>query len=351
MSQDTGEQKNLPPSDRKLEKAREKGDFDRSQDVTTAVVIIGLMLLFFFGRGYFAERFDRLFDTAAAAAMSGETRSIDGFEAMWRAVIEILAPVMAVATAATFIGAIMANRGMVVSIHPVLPNLSRINPVEGFKKLFSLRNLIEFIKSFVKTGLFLGACVFILWAALDSVMRTPLCRDGCVGVMAWAILTPLFAVAALFFIVSALLDAPLQTWLFRRDKRMTHTEYKRERKEQYGDPIIRGYLRRMRREMVTGTGGGDVGPGVAFVVADGADGAVLMTYDAKGDGVPIVRRKAKGRRAAAMLDDADARRRPIIQDAPLAQVLLTDTPVGRTPAKAHFNQLARLMIRAGVIGG
>lgn len=351
MSRESGEEKSLPPSDKKLEKAREKGDFAKSQDIVSAFVVIALLLLFAFAGGWFAERFDRLFDIAEAAIRAPESVRANGWEAVWSAAFEIVAPVVGVATAATFLGALVANRGLVVAFDPIMPNLDRINPIAGFLRLFSARNGVEIVKALIKTTLFLGACALIFWSSVQAVLRTPLCDSECAPAMAWLILAPLAAIAAAFFLISALLDAPLQTWLFRRDKRMTHTELKRERKEQYGDPIVRAELRKLRRELLREGGAREGGGrGLRFVIADGAALALRFTYDRAGEGVPILRAQAQGPRAAAMVLETQAHDEVVIQDAVLARSLAAEGRVGRPPPKRHFDALARVMIRSGILG-
>lgn len=350
MSQQSGEEKSLPPSDRKLEKAREKGDFAKSPDVVSAFIVISLLLLFAFGAGWFAERFDRLFDFAEAAIRARDSMRAHGWRAVWTAAFEIVAPVVGVSAAATFLGALVANRGFVVAIDPIMPKLDRINPVAGFLRLFSVRNAVEIVKALIKTTLFLGACALIFWWSVQAVIRTPLCDAECAPAMAWLILAPLAAIAAAFFLVSALLDAPLQTWLFRRDQRMTHTELKRERKEQYGDPIVRGQLRRLRRELLQGGGGPGGGRGVSFVIADGAALALRFTYDRLGEGVPILRGVARGASAATVVLETTVADQVVIQDPVLARSLAADGRVGAPPPKRHFDALARVMIRSGILG-
>ncbi len=346
---DSGEEKSLPPSDKKLRDARKKGDFAKSVDAVSAAVVISLLLLFSFASDYFAARFNKLFIIAGDAAQSGVKLSGRAMEAVWGVTAEIVLPVFGVATAATFLGALIANRGLVVSTHPISPDMNKINPVQGFKKLFSLRNLIEFLKSMIKTAIFFGVCAFLVWVVLGLIMRTPLCEEGCVPLMIWRIVTPLFAAAALIFIVSALLDGPLQDWIFRREKRMTHTEMKRERKEQYGDPQVRGELKRVRREMLAGAG--RPGSGVRFTIADGGHLAVTLSYDARGAGVPIVDAKHVGDRAALALEAASLARETIVNNPTLAHALNAEARLGKPPPKHFFDELARIMIRAGLLGG
>lgn len=355
---DQSEEKSLPPSDRKLEKAREKGDFAKSQDIVAASVFIAMCLLFGFGAGYFLERFGLLFEEAASAAARGGFSGDEALNRVLGHMIAILTPVFAVSTFAIFLGAIIANRGVVVAVQPILPDIGRINPVKGFQQLFSLKNFIEFLKSLLKTAVFFAVCVFILWLIGPLLVRLPLCAEGCVPLMIWRILTPVIAAAIILFLISAILDAPLQNWLFRRDKRMTYTEQKRERKEQYGDPIVRGQMKRLRRELAArgaAGGGGAVGgeargSGVRFVVADGGYMAATLHYDPRVEGVPVLIAKASGMRAAAMLDAASIKRWPILNEPALAEALVAEGRAGEPAPKALFNSLARAMIRAGLLG-
>lgn len=103
-----------------------------------------------------------------------------------------------------------------------------------------MRNVVEFGKILFKVTL-LGSVLFLVlryW--LQAMFYVPNCGEACAVPVLLAAIKPILAVAALVFIVLGIMDVSIQRWLFLRDMRMTKTEYKRERKDLEGDPLIAG---------------------------------------------------------------------------------------------------------------
>ncbi|NVL27301.1 translocation protein in type III secretion system, RhcU, partial [Pseudomonas syringae pv. actinidiae] len=164
-------------------------------------------------------------------------------------VIGITLPVVAVTVGAVILTNIVTMRGVVFSVEPIQPDIKRINPGEGFKRIFAMRNLIEFLKGLVKVVL-LGLAFYVVGRqALQALMESSRCGEGCIESTFYLVLKPLvFTVLAAFLLVGAV-DVLMQRWLFGREMKMSHSEQKRERKDVDGDPMIKRERQRQRREM------------------------------------------------------------------------------------------------------
>lgn len=350
--QQTSEEKSLPPSDRKLRKARKKGQISKSQDMIAASTMVILTLYLLFAWPSIIEQFARIFDASGKAAATGGSAGWKGaIGETLDAMASIIMPIYFLAFIAIVLGSIISNKGMVFSFHPIKPDIKRIHPVEGFKRIFSVRNFIEFIKAFIKSTFLIAALGFAAWYGLSAVLRIPYCGSSCVGEALTVVVVPLIILALLMFVFAALMDSPIQKWLFNRDMKMTHSEYKREQKEIHGDPLIRSARNRIRRDVVAGT----AGPASSMlksrnptlVICAGNEIAVALRYVAGETPAPIVVGKGTGARAKQLIELALNLRVRVENDSVLAQELLSRAKMDGFIPQSFFRSVARLLNQSG----
>src|SRR5471030_975997 len=145
---DTSEEKSQPATDKKLKDARKKGQVAKSQDLTSGMVILFCTLCI----SIVAPK---------AEAQVPALIYIEPFSTAWPRVLgtaeqlllNITLPVMAVTLGSVILTNLVTMKGVVFSGHPIKPDFKRINPAEGFKRIFAMRNFVEFIKGLVKVFL------------------------------------------------------------------------------------------------------------------------------------------------------------------------------------------------------
>ncbi|WP_122744581.1 EscU/YscU/HrcU family type III secretion system export apparatus switch protein [Pseudomonas viridiflava] len=247
---DNSEEKSQPATDKKLRDARKKGQVAKSQDLVSGVVILLCTLCIAVLLPKARAQVEALIDLTANIY-------IEPFADVWprlldhaeQIVLGITLPVVAVTVAAVILTNIVTMRGVVFSVEPVKPDIKRIHPGEGFKRIFAMRNLIEFLKGLVKVLLLALAFYIVGRQALQALMESSRCGAGCIESTFYLVLKPLvFTVLAAFLLVGAV-DVLMQRWLFGRDMKMSRSEQKRERKDVDGDPLIKRGRQRQRREM------------------------------------------------------------------------------------------------------
>ncbi len=257
---DSSEEKSLPATEHKLKEQRKKGQVAQGRDMIVAASFIVCVLYLILAWGAIQERFAHIFDQMALAAAveedAGPLYWPSAVSSVWTDVAAIVAPLLLLPLLAAFVGSIIAHKGILFAAEPLKPASSKIDPVKGFKRIFSVRNLIEFVKSLIKSLLIIGVTGLAGWWALPAAMQTPLCGASCIGLALSKALIPIAVASIAFFALNALFDTGIQKWLFLREMRMTHTEMKRENKEMYGDPMIMMRRREMRYEGVMGESGG-----------------------------------------------------------------------------------------------
>ena len=352
--QDTSEEKSLPASEKKLQDARKKAQIATSRDMISAALFVILLLYVLLAWPYILSRFSAMFGAAAKAAIAGGRGAwIGATRETWSAMSDIVTPLMVLSILAIVLGALISNRGVVISFHPIKPDLSRIHPVQGFKKLFSIRNFVEFVKALVKSMLLLTALGLLAYSAMRMVMRLPICGSDCVGPGFRAAVLPMLAAALGLFILAAMIDMLLQRWLFMRDMRMTHTEAKRERKEMFGDPTVRGQRQTLRRELAYGDAPARKSlksREPTLVICASITQAVGLRY-VRGETVaPVVIAKANTAEAVrALIESALGRRAPVVTEPELAATILRGARLDEFAPEAAFRDLARVLNQTGAV--
>lgn len=349
MSDETSEEKSLPPSEKKLRDAREKGQVDKSADMDTAIVMLGCTL-------YIA---------ISATAIEGRVRDLinlttrlyhEPFDTLWprlmalgtEVVLLSVLPLVVITIIAVVLTNIVVMRGLLFSADPVIPKFEHINPVEGFKRVFSVRGVVEFIKSLIKVVALAVALIVVYRLGLQSLMEAPRCGLGCLEGIFLALLKPLVITALVAFVAVGAIDVMMQRWLFRRDQRMTETELKRERKDMDGDPEIKRERQKQRRNMQALSS--QVGLQHASLMIGAADDWLVGIRYVRGETpVPVITCKANPERSTELLQAAAERHIPVVGNRELALRIARRAGNGDPVPDDAFQPVADALVAVGLI--
>ena len=348
MKDSDSEQKSLPASDKKLRDGRKKGQVPSSRDLISGIALLGMIVYLLMTwkvlRGHVIELIDLV---ARAPTKTYDIAWREAIDATANVIWLALVPAVAVVVLTSVIAGMIGTLGPVFSFETIKPKFDHINPAQGLKRLFSMRNAVEFLKSGVKV-LVLGSVLFVVLRVwLQSLFHAPNCGENCIVPLLFTALTPIVAVAALAFILIGILDTGLQRWLFLRDMRMTKTEHKRERKDIEGDPLILGERKRERTRQSTMPS--RLGLSQANVIVTG-DGCVAgLRYVPKEVAIPVVVLKSRADPDPIMHDKITEQNLPIIRDDELARVLVEDHKLGEFVRQEHFPKIAQILVQAKLV--
>lgn len=349
MSRDTGEEKKLPPSRKKLRDAREKGQVARGQDMVTATTTLAALAYLWLRREGIEDRLARALTLPAEMVDRPFLQAAQTLAAgLVRLGAEIVLPLAALVIAVGVVANVLVAGGPVFAIEPVLPRGDKINPANGLKRVFSLRSLLEILKSVVKAACLFLAVGLTVYAGLGLLVQASSCGVPCLGLAFDGVMKPLLLAAVGVLLAAGVVDVGLQRWLFRRELRMTETESKRERKETEGDPLIRSARRRRHRELADGT----VRVGMrhaTLLVVDRAGTAAALRYVRGETPVPLLVAKGRGARALGLFEEAAERALPLHEDPFLAEALARRTAPGTFVPQDLFDSVATALTRAGAV--
>lgn len=339
------EEKNLPASQRKLRKAREEGEVASSADFVTALGFTAGLIYLFVNWPKVVTAFSSAFRVALDRSGSGPqgsmVQSLVGVLAMTG---DFIVPMMVIVASAALAGHLIHKKGFVFSMAPVTPKFSRIDPAAGFKRIFSMRNGLEFLISVGRIIVWLTIAAALIWFALPDVLTISECGQACIGGVAWALTKKILIVAVILLILFGVLDLPLQIFLFLRDQRMSRSEFKREFKEQEGSPEMAGARKEQHRQMASGSGSRS-----ATLIVMSSHEVVALQYDPVSQPIPIVLAKAAGRAADPIMKAAELGKVPVELDPRLARELFRVGIGGIVPEK-EFNAVAMALVRHGTAG-
>lgn len=263
---------------------------------------------------------------AVASDHDGAQEQLTQFVTMWqRVAMKGLLPALGAAMVTGLLTSMAQTRGM-FSLKPLSPSLDKLSPVNGFKRLFSVRGVVEAAKGLLKVMVILGAAAWALWARHEDITRL----SDCSTLDAASLTTDLcfyviIRIATLLFVIGVA-DYAYQYWEFERSLRMSRDELIQEYKRMEGDPQLRARRRAIRKNLLQQGISGEI-KDATVVVVNPTHIAVALAYK---PGMAAPRVVAKGRHIMAQHIVRIARRNgtPIIQDVQLARALYKMTAVG-----------------------
>ncbi len=347
-------EKSEEPTSKRREEARKKGQFPKSREMIPVATLIAIAVTLKFGGGELMERLARC--VAGFFTAAGNTSQV-GSEDLMRLSFEtglLFAPVMLPMFAGILffgLGTGFLQTGFVLASEPVRFDISRVSPIKGFKRLFSLTAVADSMKAILfilGVGCVGGVFIYNELPALISL--TTLAAGDMVGyatqdasaLSAWILATMAILTG---------LDFLFQRWHTEKQLRMSRHEVKEEMREQEGDPLLKSHLKSMRqrmsrRRMMSEVAKADV------VITNPTHLAVALRYRAEEMGAPRVLGKGAGFIAEKIREVARSRGIPIVENKPLARMLYQQAEIDREIPETLFRAVAGVLayvyrLRAG----
>lgn len=345
-----GGEKTEQPTQKKLNDARKEGQVAKSKEITNAFELLAFFLMiyiwvqymgtFFVGNMYeiYSQipEYIKMYD----GRIQDQTFNVLFVKALSR-ILLIMAPFLLVGYLVCFITNLLQVKWRPTT-KPLKPKFSKLNPVNGFKRFFSLNSLVELAKSILKIGL-VG---YVVYSYLKKNMP-PLYQFYDLslnqGIMQVGMLVVKLGIRiSLFYMIIAILDYVYQKWKFNNDQKMTKQEVKDEFKNQEGDPQIKGKQRQKmqeasRRRMMQQLPEADV------VITNPTHFAVAIKYDQSLYDAPYVIAKGADYLAQKIKETAKENHIEIVENKPLARMLYANVDVGAVVPPELYQAVAEVL--------
>ena len=339
-----GQEKTEQPTAKRLDEAKKKGQIARSRELNTmAVTLVGVVaLVLMSGRlgsglkevmtqGFVLER-SEIFEVNAIFVhlKAAVLQTLMGLAPFF-----LLMILVAVASS-------VALGGLSFSAEALTPKLSKLNPIKGLQRIFSLKGLMELMKAMAKFGLIGGATLLLLWVTLpDYQLLHEMDLSQAVrhlgGLIGWSIIL----ITSTLILVAAI-DVPFQLWEHKRQLKMTRQEVRDEMKETDGRPEIKGKIRQLQREMAQRRMMEEV-PKADVIVTNPSHYAVALRYDSDSMQAPIL--VAKGADLVAMNIRKIGRGAevPVVESPMLARAIYFHTELNEAIPAGLYLAVAKLL--------
>ena len=332
------------PTPKRLEEARKNGQVPRSPELNTAaVVLIAGTGLHFMGRSLGSTLFEMM---RAGLALSreqalDESRAVGAFAASALHAMMACAPILGLTLVAALL-APMAIGGWNLSFGVLAPDFSRLSPLAGFGRMFSVRGLVELAKAFAKFGLIACVASLFLWFKRAELLElggeaTGTAIGHAITLSGQALLTLAGSLALI-----AAIDVPWQLFQHMKQLRMTRQEVRDEMKESDGNPEIKGKIRQMQQDMAKRRMMSEV-PKADVVITNPTHFAVALRYDEKRMRAPIVVAKGADDVAAHIRKIAAEHRVPLFEAPPLARALFRSVDLNREVPATLYVAVAQVL--------
>lgn len=343
MAEDDRGERTEQATDARREEFRRQGQVAHTRELSGAVLFFASAAAIWALGKFFFQHIAEVFTKSMGPDMvetlrSGHPTEILQFAGAKAALLSI--PVVAVAGILGAASSILQTGFMQVE-DAMSPDFNRLNPIEGFKRIFSLRGLVEGLKSFLK----LVALAVVLWMLLRSeVARIPglvsSSPSEIVMYLGTVTVKLLFGVGLVLTVLAAA-DYFFQRWDLERRMMMTKQEIKEEMRQREGDPAIKARIRRVQREMANRRMM-DAVPKADVVVTNPTHIAVVLKY---GENLPAPQLVAKGADLVAERIKEIAREHniPIVENKPLARTIYKTLKLGQVIPRELFVAVAEVL--------
>lgn len=319
-SKDQGADKTEKPTPKRIRDARKEGNVSKSRELTATVLTLGWLVGGWLLMGFMYARLQELFEQSLKAMQLPFRQALLETSAIaFQTLLWLSLPLLGLAV---FLGLIVEflQVGPIATMKKLTPDLDKLNPVEGIKKMFSLDNLVELVKSILKSVALIGIGWYVLWKMMPDLLLLPYGAPAQMGSAIWHALTRITLwTIVVFFFVSAL-DVWYQKFSYTKQLRMSRRDIRQEVKENEGDPYIKSRRRQLHQEwaqqnMLSAVRGSSV------VVTNPTHIAVALQYELGVTDLPVVVAKGEGDLAEQIKRAAEEAGVPILQNIPLARSL------------------------------
>lgn len=345
-----GGDKTEEPTAKKLDDARKDGQVAKSKEIGNCLGLFVFFLVLRFMAGSISNRFIDCFGSVYSAIPSVTVypsgnmpvRALDAlFKNSLITILVIVLPMMVIGYIVAFAGDLIQVKWRPTA-KPLQPKLSKIDPLKGFKRIFSINSVVELIKSLLKIGLAIPIVYFYIRdkeSLIFILYDMPLIQA--IVLIGTTIIDLGIRISAVYIIIAAA-DFGYQKWKFHKDMMMTKQEVKDEYKNSEGDPQVKGKIKRRmmeasRRRMMQKLPEADV------VITNPTHYAVAIKYEPTERDAPYVIAKGEQYLAQRIKEIAKEHGVEIVENKPVARALYHNVEIGESVPPELYQAVAEIL--------
>lgn len=356
MSDDSSGEKTEPATPRKRQEARSRGQVAKSQDLSTALLLLIAFCTFYYLSGSLLSSMSGIVTRSFLAVGDGRL-TVENVIAVGSGGIAHVGTMLVPILAIFFVAAIVINLlqvGWTLSSHPLIPKPEKLSPIKGLQRIVSIRGLVR-----LGFGIFKLVVVgTVLWWGFADILEP----QSSSNLLAFLELEPIKsfelgslamfkvgAQASVALLILAILDYSFQRWQMSQDLRMTKQEVREEHKNMDGDPKLKDKRRRMAQQLALQRMMHDV-PQADVVITNPTHYSCAIRYDRESSSAPILLAKGVDYLAFRIRDLARKSDIPIVEEPPLARSLYGSTEIGEEVPPELYSEVARVLAYVYQVG-
>jgi flagellar biosynthetic protein FlhB len=345
VAEDTDQSsKTEEPTSRRLDEARKHGDVAKSADLASWASLAGTTGAVAIAGGWACQDLSRRLLPFLASAGDVELEHGGAVE-VFRQAVNAAAPILILTLGAGVVFGVAGNvlqHGFLWTTEKMKPDLSKVSPIEGFKRLFGIDGFAQFIRSVLKIVI----VAWVAWASLNPHVHDLEALTGMdpAGILPFASgLLRTLAIAVLTFLgAGALIDWIWQRQRFLSKMRMSREELKEEIRQSEGDPHVKAKIRQIRNDRARRRMMQQV-PKATVVIANPTHYAVALLYKEGETAAPVCLAKGVDRVALKIREIAEEAKVPVIEDPPLARALYASVELDEPIPVGHYQAVAKII--------
>lgn len=329
---------------KKRQDSRKKGQVAKSQDINTAFLLLFCFLILFLFGGFMKDSMTALYSHAFTEYIQWNVTENTVHQVFIESTIEtakMLAPIILIAIIAGLAANFM-QIGFLFTTEPLKFDLKKIDPIKGAKKIFSIRALVELLKSLLKI-VFIGVITFaVIWMYKDDMMMLSFKNvDSALAFFGKVtIIMGMAATIALLFL--AVFDYAYQRYDFEKNIKMSKQDIKDEYKNIEGDPLIKSKIKEKQRQMATRRMMSEV-PAADVVITNPTHFAIAIKYEEAKASAPYVVAKGVDHLAFRIKEIARKNNVMTVENRPLARALYDAIEIGDVIPEEFYQAVAEIL--------
>jgi flagellar biosynthetic protein FlhB len=329
---------------KKKQDSRKKGQVAKSMEIPGAFILFFSFLAMYLFSPFYKERIYKFFTVGFNEYLYWDVTAQNITTLFVQLIYEgliFMSPIFIIVIVIAILGNFV-QFGFLVSTDPLKPKLSKLNPIEGVKKIFGLRALVELLKSMIKLTV-VGSVVYItLWNEIDTILKlSQMSLQDTLGYVA-NITVLLGMLIGLILIALSIFDYMYQKYEYEKNLKMSKQDIKDEYKKSEGDPLIKGKIREKQRRMAMQRMMQDI-PKADVVITNPTHFAIAIQYDPSEMEAPIVLAKGMDFIALKIKEAAKEHGIVLMENKPLARALYDQVEIGGSIPHDLFQAVAEVL--------
>ncbi len=343
-NRDDSQERTEQPTARKKQQSQEQGQVARSKDFNALMVLLCSGFCFISMGQSGSTKFQQLFKANLAIdprLLADESGMCLAIKAAIFSAAGVLIPYLLLIVVVCIVGPMIVG-GWSFSWENIELKLERLDPVKGLLKIFSLKNLVELLKSIFKIALVVLAMALIVYLFMKRIIYFSFADATAAIHESGQVLTWSFMLLVGALLIITLFDVPFQLWNHQQELRMTKQEVKDEYKDSEGKPEVKSRLARLQRELLKRRFATEV-PKADVIITNPTHYAVALQYDQKKMKAPKVVAKGVDFMAEKIMEIAKQHAVPLVALPPLARSIYFHTEIGDEIPSALYVGVAQVL--------